>query len=54
VLGEKCDGKIVLNPKSKTVTKMIAETFTNKIHTLTPELQTIRADYRVTAGQNID
>lgn len=36
----------------KRLQKMIMETFTNEIHTLTPELQTILADDMVTAFQN--
>jgi len=36
----------------KRLQKMIMETFTNEIHALTPELQTILADDMVTAFQN--
>lgn len=36
----------------KRLQKMIMETFTNEIHTLTPELQNILADDMVTAFQN--
>ena len=41
------------SPQSrKRLQKMIMETFTNEIHTLTPELQTILADDMVTAFEN--
>ena len=36
----------------KRLQKMMMETFTTEIHTLTPELQTILADDMVTAFQN--